>query len=402
MMVRRKHQAEAVVVGLDLNGLGTTRSLGKHNVPIVGISSLPRPITASTRYVHHLVDLEDNSDEELLRKLIDTAKASDQKLPLFLTGDNGVKIIAAHRDRLDPYYLINLPPDAEVRRLIDKPSFLTLARDSGFAVAPFQLAHNADELVAAVTEVGVPCVVKPQQKSPAFQQVFRAKAMFCETLDDALRMADAGYDFSTGILVQQWVPGGDDHVFFVLHYFDQSGSPLVSFEGRKIRQAPPLAGHTASAIPIKNDELVQISSAFFRNVNFTGLCSMEFKRDPRDGRFLMIEPTVGRTDWQSAVADINGVPIPYIAYRDMAGLPPLSFTCRRRPLVWVEFEGDFRSAMFYRRRKELTLCGWLRSVWPFRPSTASLIDPVPGLRFLANMCNRALRKCFRRHGGAKT
>jgi D-aspartate ligase len=41
---------------------------------------------------------------------------------------------------------------------------------------------------------------------------------------------------------------------------------------------------------------------------------MEFKRDTRTGRFFMVEPTVGRTDYQEEVATLNGANISYAAY----------------------------------------------------------------------------------------
>ena len=41
---------------------------------------------------------------------------------------------------------------------------------------------------------------------------------------------------------------------------------------------------------------------------------MEYKRDIRDSRFYMVEPTVGRTDFQEEVATINGANLPYAAY----------------------------------------------------------------------------------------
>ncbi len=43
--------------------------------------------------------------------------------------------------------------------------------------------------------------------------------------------------------------------------------------------------------------------------------SMEYKRDRRDGRFHMIEPTVARTDFQEEVATLNGMNIPLASYR---------------------------------------------------------------------------------------
>jgi len=101
---------------------------------------------------------------------------------------------------------------------------------------------------------------------------------------------------------------------------------VASFVGRKLRSWPPRIGGTASCIsaPEHHDELSDMTSIFFRQVGFVGMGSMEYKRDSRDGRFYMVEPTVGRTDFQQEVATVNGVNIPFAAYCEETGaaLPP--------------------------------------------------------------------------------
>jgi hypothetical protein len=55
---------------------------------------------------------------------------------------------------------------------------------------------------------------------------------------------------------------------------------------------------SCTAAPEVHATLHQLTEAFFAQMSFEGMGSMEFKRDARSGDFLMIEPTVGRIDWQ--------------------------------------------------------------------------------------------------------
>jgi hypothetical protein len=71
--------------------------------------------------------------------------------------------------------------------------------------------------------------------------------------------------------------------------------------------------------------------------------SMEYKRDRRTGRFVMVEPTVGRSDFQEEVSTINGVNIAAAAYRSVAGLPPRPATPAANKRVWLETTSDIRS-----------------------------------------------------------
>ena len=50
-----------------------------------------------------------------------------------------------------------------------------------------------------------------------------------------------------------------------------------------------------------------------------GVGSLEFKRDRKTVKFMIVEPTVGRTDAQEEIATLCGVNIPLIAYSTALG-----------------------------------------------------------------------------------
>src|SRR5262249_34249628 len=75
---------------------------------------------------------------------------------------------------------------------------------------------------------------------------------------------------------------------------------------------------------------------FLKVTEYQGLGSLEFKKDEISGRFLIVEPTVGRSDWQEEIATLNGVNLPLAAYRYEMGLPPVSENTRNTAVVWRE------------------------------------------------------------------
>jgi D-aspartate ligase len=64
-----------------------------------------------------------------------------------------------------------------------------------------------------------------------------------------------------------------------------------------------------------------LTERFLDISGYQGLGSLEFKWDARARRFVIIEPTVGRTDWQEEIATLNGLNLALIAYCDELGLP---------------------------------------------------------------------------------
>ena len=118
---------------------------------------------------------------------------------------------------------------------------------------------------------------------------------------------------------------------------------------------------------------------------------MEYKRDVRTGRFVMIEPTVGRSDFQEEVATLNGVNIPNAAYCSAVG-QPVPPPCPR-PGRWA---GPFRRSTGGRPRcspgrnaVSRTACG--RGM----RRAGGWTIPCPGATRLWTVSDRGCRDCLR-------
>jgi predicted ATP-grasp superfamily ATP-dependent carboligase len=179
------------------------------------------------------------------------------------------------------------------------------------------------------------------------------------------------------VVLEEWIPGTDRDVYFCLQAYDANSERLGSLSGRKIRQWPPLVGGTASAEPVDLPELEEATTRFFRAVRYRGLGSMEYKFDARDRAFYAIEPTVGRTDFQSGLAPANGVNLPLCVFRDMAGIAQKPMR-RRFAVKWVNTVGDTRAAWHYMEKGELTRGAWRKSLAGPKVTTLfSMDDPGP-------------------------
>ena len=64
-------------------------------------------------------------------------------------------------------------------------------------------------------------------------------------------------------------------------------------------------------------EPLAIANRIFREVKMFGIGAVEYKRH-RDGRFLILEPCVGRTVYSHEIGPLNGYDIPWAAYRHLA------------------------------------------------------------------------------------
>lgn len=324
----------AVIVGDELNALGIVRSLGKTGIPLIKVVTHPRSLSAQSRYGRKIL-VEQTEGEPLVKALLDLARGYPERPVLFVTEEKTVRTVSACRDRLMAGYRFRLPDHERLMTLMHKQRFQALAEAVG-APIPAIVQLQSVATLPKLQELAYPCVLKPSAKDYAYGARF-AKAYVVQSADEAAALYREIAPVCSDLVVQQWIEGGDDDIYFCLQYVGDQG-PVVSFAGRKLRSWPPRIGGTASCTAAWEaaTELTALTSRFFADTEFTGMGSMEYKRDRRDGRFYMIEPTVARTDFQEEVATLNGVNIPLAAYRFETGLPVLPITRPRRDRAWRE------------------------------------------------------------------
>ncbi len=358
------HRAPVLLTALNLNGLGVARVLWEHGVEVHALHDGPDDAAElQTRAVRRIWRRPAGEDLVDFLERISGELGAERPVLMPITDESVERITAAH-DRLSSVYRLPYGDPRAVHDLLSKKGIDEAARQHGVAVPATFVVEVPDDLERVAVQLRYPCILKPQDKSPAFATTGAKKAQRLENADELRAAYRAFCDAEPRAVIQEFIPGSDADVYFCLVAIGQDGGLLGSFVGHKIRQWPPRCGGTASCGPAEAPELVGRTADFLAAAGVRGIASCEYKRDPRDGSFFLIEPTVGRTDWQNAVADINGVPIPYLVYADVVGAPVPQVRARRWARKWVHFTSDLRSADEYRKRGELSRLGWL---WSLRP-----------------------------------
>lgn len=332
----------AVVVGNGLNALGIIRSLAVAQVPTLMLFADTDP-TVYTRHARKK-RIASTEGDVLIDALRSIAQQKPEKPVLFLTEEKSVSTVSERRDEIQPYFHIVLPEKALLAALMHKQGFQDLANRHGSAVPPaVRIRSEAD--LPALASLRFPCVLKPAIKDYGYGAKFK-KAYVVQSAAEVADLFREIAPVMSDLIVQEWIEGSDSDIYFCLQYIGCNGEIVASFSGRKIRSWPPRIGGTASctSAPEFHRELQSMTAGFFRHIGFIGMGSMEYKRDPRDGRFYMVEPTVGRTDFQEEVATVNGTNIPLAAYCHELGKSPPDASYRSPPRIWREPVTDRWSA----------------------------------------------------------
>jgi len=135
-------------------------------------------------------------------------------------------------------------------------------------------------------------------------------------------------------MVQELVPGGDDTLYTVGSYVARDGSPLGVFSGRKLRQTPPGIGTCRVGEAVWAQVAVDAALRLLAGFGYFGLSQVEFKRDPRDGKFKLMEINPRLWQWHGLAAAC-GVDLPRIAYADLVGEKPTKVTMNGEGKRWA-------------------------------------------------------------------
>jgi D-aspartate ligase len=328
----RDDKTTAVIVGGGLNALGIVRSLAARGIPMILVAAGSGPACHSRHPRHHVVSATEG--EALIAALKSIAATLPARPVLFLTEEKSVTSVSERRQEVVADYLITLPDEAKLASLMHKEGFQQLAIGCGSPVpAAVRLQRESD--LERLCALRFPCVLKPAFKHYGYGDRFKKAYVVASVAEAAERYREIA-PVLADLIVQEWIEGDDSEIYFCLQYVAADQRTVASFVGRKLRSWPPRIGGTASCIsaPECHDELSDMTSIFFRQVGFVGMGSMEYKRDSRDGRFYMVEPTVGRTDFQQEVATVNGVNIPFAAYCAETGAALPSWQYLQPPKIW--------------------------------------------------------------------
>ncbi|WP_245180146.1 carboxylate--amine ligase [Cupriavidus consociatus] len=336
MMKSRLDAAEmpaAVVVGGQLGGLGLVRSLGNQGIPVIVAETKRAAAALWSRHARRHV-IRGFVGRDFVDDMIALARSLGQRPVLYLTDEDAVHSVSEAREELSRWYRFRLPSAQGVRMLSSKAAFHRFAQDHDFPV-PRTVILNGQFDVPQLSSLRFPCVIKPDDKRQALSGD-KERAIRVESLAEAQEHARAMLRTPGGIVAQEWIDGPQSNIYFTLFYRGRDGKAAAVFTGRKLACWPPDIGSTAVCVgaPEAHAELERITLDFASAAGFDGMGSMEYKWDDKHRRFVMIEPTVGRIDWQEEIATLCGVNIPLAAHRHELELPDLPCAPVRSDAVW--------------------------------------------------------------------
>ena len=374
------------------NGLGVIRDLAREGVPVLALDPDPRAVGLRSRFAAGMVCPDPKLDDEaFLVFLEDLGRRLPQRAVVFPTHDESVWPLSRHAERLAPWYIIPFSRWDTMARLYDKRAQMQAAWRCGVDTPKTVFVDAASDLDRAADEIGFPAILKPVE-SLAFKLRFQRHVLEVHDragLDEVYAtVADCGT-----LMYQEIVPGGDDALYTVGSYLDAGSRPMAVFTGHKLRQHPPRFGVCRMGVSAWDAGLAEAGVRLLKELGYWGVSQVEFKRDPRDGRYCLMEVNARHWMWHSLAA-VCGVNLSHVAYADAIGRP---YTAPRQidGPRWAIAITDTRDAVREVARGETNLVPWLTSYRGVRQDgVLSFADPVPGALILGRQLRNVARARF--------
>jgi D-aspartate ligase len=353
-----------------LSGLSLLRCFIGEKIPTLVISSDPDDVTFNSKYCRRkrLIANSVSEPANAVRDLEELAESFSEKAVLYYGDDPTLLLISRNRERLEKYYLFQLPDPEMVEQLVDKTLFAGLAESRELPVPKTVTSNQAPTAEAALKVLSLPCVVKPNLRDGWYEceAVMKQggtplKALRANTAAELDSLYRTVGRFTNDFVVQEYVPGGDDCIYSFHAYFDRNSEPLAWYVGRKIRTYPKESGASTYLELVKEPEVADLGIEILKKLKFTGPVKIDFKKDPARNRFYLLEINARFNLWNYLGA-ASGVNLPLAAYKDLTGQTCEPQTEYRTGVRWLAFGDDLRTFVrHYRPAGDLTWAEWLKS-----------------------------------------
>jgi D-aspartate ligase len=354
----------AIVASGSTHALGVVRSLGRRGVPVTVVSYDRRDIATSSRFARDVIRAPhpDKDEAAFVKVLLEMAHRCPGSL-LIPASDAALGTVARHKTNLEDAGLIVASGGPEVTEtLLNKATTFALARAAGVPSPATFAVSDEEDVRQFCASADFPAVLKPEL-SHIYRELVGVKWSRVESPEEALRAYAVARSHSLEVVLQELIPG-DEQCGAVYNSYFWNGQPLVEFTSRKIRNSPPDTGSPSVVVSEWMPEVAEQARRLLRAAKFSGYSCTEFKRDPRDGEYKVMEVNA-RHNLSSLLATRCGLNFPWLQYQHLVdGVLPVQHDYEQG-IYWIDVTRDMQNLCHYVGRPGYSLGDFLK---PYRRS----------------------------------
>ena len=395
MLMIQDTSTPVVVLRSDSHGgLNIMRSLGRLGVPVYNVDPNAWAPANASRYCRgkFLWDIEYCPPQESVEYLLQVQRKIGRPCILIPTTDRTARLVATHAQALQEGFIFPKQSAELAEALSSKREMFHLARRHKIPTPDAVFPKSRQDVLNFLGRARFPIMVKGIDGQRLWDKT-RKKMFIVRSEDELLARYEAAEDFANpNLMLQEYIPGGDDTVWMFNGYFNERSECLVGFTGKKLRQCPVYTGSTCLGVCLHNETVQKLTLEFMQAVGYRGILDIGYRYDARDGEYRVLDanPRIGAT-FRLFVGQ-NGMDVARALYLDLTGQAVVPAPARDGR-KWVVEDHDLVSCYRYYRDGKLTFKHWVSSYRGVEEAAfLSKDDPLPV--FL--MCIARIRELFHR------
>lgn len=370
--------------------LAIARSLGKKNVTVDAGSESGRTITFCCRYVDakHRYPNEVSDMPGFLEKIREISR-NDYDLMIFTT-ESTLLPASSNRGKLKNPDALALPSHKQVVKASDKGQVMRLAKELNIPHPKTLEPRDLEDALSCGKTIGYPLVLKPSRGAGA------VGVTYCNNPGELERSWEKLDDGEKKFLVQERIPASGK-AYGYEGLFNRDGKARASFTHRRIREYPVSGGPSSFCISELNKKIMEQGIEILEDLGWYGPVMAEFKQDPRDGEYKLLE--INPRFWGSLSLSIkSGIDFPYLLYKMVKEGDVEKKAGFKEGMVSRHILKDarhFRHVLLHGSPQGGSRLGYAASILNFRGNSfyvASFTDPKPFLTELSEPIERKIKK----------
>lgn len=288
-----------VIIGSYYNAYSIVRSFGENGIKSILITHGEINFVSKSKYliVNKLTTDVNKDEKSFIDDLVSLGKQiAPYKGMLFPTHDEHLLAISKNKELLEDYYEIPFSDFDVLKQIMDKDLFSNNCKGLGIPTIRDYKVRNMEDAKKALEDFGTPILVKVNQWDIRIINSFGSKIAIFENPRDYLSSMENFFSkIPDGeILVQEYIQDSDNLMPTVNSFTDREGNMKCVFVSEKVRQYPPQKGTSTaycSADPQekKYSDIIEYTKKICKKFRFYGLLGIEFKYDPKDNLYKIIE-----------------------------------------------------------------------------------------------------------------
>lgn len=331
----------AIVLSAHTSGLAVIRALGKHNIPVIVVSYEDHDMGIVSRYVKEVYrSPHPEQDEAGFMAIIKQIYDKYSKSVIIPADDATLMFLSKHKEFLSRWFIVSATDLRTTQLFIEKKYTYELCYKYGIPAPMNLVPENLSQVEAYAEKVKYPCLVKPSQ-GHKYYEIFRKKMETAYNKEELLFYYKQADEYGLEVMLQELIPGDSSGLNYNSLFIN--GEPAAEFISEKLRYSPdnfgvPCAAKTIELIP----EVVESGRKILKAMNFEGFSCTEFKKDPRDNIYKLMEVN-GRHNRSAALAVEAGLNFPLILYRYQVFCEIPKNTTYKKNVFWVDESRDLMS-----------------------------------------------------------